>query len=43
MGRILRSETLNGNAEINLNKPAGIYMLRLVNGENVKTQKVVVR
>ena len=43
MGRILRSETLNGNAEINLNQPAGIYMLRLVNGENVKTQKVVVR
>lgn len=43
MGRILRSETLNGNAEINLNQPAGIYMLRLVNGENVKTQKIVVR
>ncbi len=43
MGRVLRSEILNGNAEINLNQPAGIYMLRLVNGENVKTQKVVVR
>ena len=43
MGRILRSETINGNAEINLNQPAGIYMLRLVNGENVKTQKIVVR
>ena len=43
MGRILKSETLNGNAEINLNQPAGIYMLRLVNGENVKTQKIVVR
>ena len=43
MGRILRSETLKGNAEINLNQPAGIYMLRLVNGENVKTQKIVVR
>ena len=43
MGRILISETLNGNAEINFNQPAGVYMLRLVNGENVKTQKVVVR
>lgn len=43
MGRILKSKTLNGNAEINLNQPAGIYMLRLVNGENVKTQKIVVR
>lgn len=43
MGRILKSETLNGNAEINLNQPAGIYMLRLIDGENVKTQKIVVR
>jgi hypothetical protein len=43
MGRILRSETLKGNAEINLNQPAGIYTLRLIDGENVKTQKIVVR
>ena len=43
MGRILKSETINGNAEINLNQPAGIYMLRLIDGENVKTQKIVVR
>ena len=42
-GRVLHTETFNGNAEINLNQPAGIYMLRLVNGENVKTQKIVVR
>ena len=43
MGRVLSSETLNGNANITLNQAAGIYMLRLVNGENVKVQKVVVR
>ncbi len=43
IGRVLSSETLSGNTEINLNQPAGIYMLRLVNGENVKTQKIVVR
>jgi hypothetical protein len=43
MGRVLNSETLNGNAEIHLNQPAGIYMLRLINGNNVKVQKVVVR
>lgn len=43
MGRVLSSETLNGNANVNINQPAGIYMLRLVNGENVKVQKVVVR
>ena len=43
IGRVLSSETLNGNANITLNQAAGIYMLRLVNGENVKVQKVVVR
>ena len=43
MGRVLSSETLNGNANVNINQAAGIYMLRLVNGENVMVQKVVVR
>ena len=43
MGRVLSSQTLNGNANVTLNQPAGIYMLRLVNGENVMVQKVVVR
>ena len=43
MGRVLSSETVNGNAEFSLNQVPGVYMLRLVNGENVKVQKVVVR
>ncbi len=43
MGRVLSSETLNGNANVTLNQAAGIYVLRLVNGENVMVQKVVVR
>ena len=43
MGRVLSSEALSGNANVTLNQAAGIYMLRLVNGENVKVQKVVVR
>lgn len=43
MGRVLSSETFTGNAEISLNKPAGVYMLRLVSGSEVKMQKVVVR
>ena len=43
MGRVLSSQTLSGNANVNINQPAGIYMLRLVNGENVMVQKVVVR
>ena len=43
MGRVLSSETLNGNANVTLNQVPGVYMFRLVNGENVKVQKVVVR
>ena len=42
-GRILSSESINGCANINVNAAAGVYMIRLVNGENVKVQKVVVR
>ena len=42
-GRILSSETINGSASISLSGAAGVYMIRLINGENVKVQKVVVR
>ena len=42
-GRILSSETINGSANINVNGAAGVYMIRLINGENVRVQKVVVR
>ena len=42
-GRVLSSETIDGNAEINIDQPAGIYMLRLINNDDVKVQKVVVR
>ena len=43
MGRILKSENINGCANLNVNAAPGIYMLRLVNGDNVKVQKVVVK
>jgi len=43
MGRILSSETICGNATINLNQTPGVYMFRLVSGDSVKVQKVVVR
>ena len=43
MGRVLSTETVNGNATINLNQTPGVYMFRLVNGDSVKTQKIVVR
>ena len=42
-GRILKSESINGCADVNVNAAQGIYMLRLVNGTDVKVQKVVVR
>lgn len=43
MGRILNSKEICGNAEINISQPAGVYMFRLVNGSDVKVQKVIVR
>ena len=42
-GRILSSESINGCANVNVNGAAGVYMLRLINGDNVKIQKVVVK
>ena len=42
-GRILSNETINGCANVNVNAASGVYMLRLINGDNVKVQKVVVR
>ena len=42
-GRIMKSESINGCSSIDMNAAQGIYMLRLVNGDNVKVQKVVVR
>ena len=43
MGRVISTETISGNTEVNLNQAAGVYMLRLVTSNDVKVQKVVVR
>ena len=43
MGRVLSNETISGNTKININQPVGVYMLRLIDNENVRVQKVVVR
>ena len=44
MGRIVSSKTLHGYASLNTDGlSTGIYMMRLINGENVKVQKIVVR
>ncbi len=42
-GRIVKSESINGCANVSVNGAAGVYMLRLINGDNVKIQKVVVK
>ena len=42
-GRILSSENISGCANVNVKAAAGVYMLRLINGDNVKVQKVVVK
>ena len=41
-GRILKSESINGCANVNVNEAPGVYMLRLINGDNMKTQRVVI-
>ena len=42
-GRILSSQSLNGNGSVQMAAPVGVYVLRLINGNEVKTQKIVVR
>ena len=42
-GRILSSETVNGSVSKAINAAPGVYMIRLINGNDVKTQKIVVR
>ena len=43
MGRVLSTETFSGSIEKQLNVAPGVYFIRLVNGDDVKTQKIVVR
>lgn len=42
-GRIVSNETINGTVATSIIATPGVYMLRLVNGNEVKTQKIVVR
>ncbi len=41
-GRILSSENIKGSHSMSLNLSAGVYVVRLCNGRDVKTQKIVV-
>ena len=41
-GRILNSKRIDGSCNISFNVVPGLYVLRLINGENVRTQKIVI-
>ena len=42
-GRIVSDEIINGTCSVSVDTTPGVYMLRLVSGNNVKIQKVVVK
>ena len=42
-GRILKSEQIEGSYSMSINAAPGVYMFRLISGNDVKVQKVVVR
>ena len=43
MGRILSSETFSGSTSKAIHSAPVVYMLRLINGDNAKVQKIVVK
>nr|MCR5013956.1 T9SS type A sorting domain-containing protein [Bacteroidales bacterium] len=43
MGHVLSSEQFSGSYKKHLDVAAGIYVLRLINGNDVKAQKIVIR
>ena len=43
LGHIISSERIDGCCEKHIQAAAGVYLLRLINGDDVKVQKVVVR
>ena len=42
-GRILSSEEINGSVSKAISGVAGVYMIRLINGDDVRVQKIVVK
>ena len=43
LDHVLSSETFSGNYEHKFNGAPGVYVIRLINGENIRTQKVIVQ
>ena len=42
-GRILSTESFSGSYNKAFNEASGVYLIRLIQGENVRTQKIVVK
>ena len=42
-GRILSSQQIEGCTETHINAASGIYMIRLMNGHDVKVQKIIIK
>lgn len=42
-GRVVANENINGTCSKAISAKAGVYVLRLINGTDVKTQKMVIR
>ena len=42
-GRILSSETFNGSVNKAIHAAPGVYVIRLINGDDMKTQKIVIQ
>ena len=42
LGRTISSQNINGSENVSINAKAGVYMLQLIQGEKVMTQKIVV-
>ena len=42
LGRIVSSQNINGSQNVSVNAAAGVYTVQLIQGDNVKTQKIVV-
>ena len=42
-GRIISSEEIHGSMSKHMETVPGVYMLRLITGDKVKVQKIVVR
>ncbi len=42
-GRVLANETFSGNYDRHFDMPTGVYVLRLINGSDVRTQKIIIK